>query len=81
MEGTVKEVAIQEEKLNGIGLEFHGIPAGEHNGKRGYQLTFAIAYIRVTAFFRIIIISSFKLTSFCLFLGYWTGLRGCCGIF
>lgn len=47
MEGTSKEIAIQEEKLTGIGLEFHGIPAGEHNGKRGYQLTFVIAYIRV----------------------------------
>lgn len=47
MEGTIKEVAVQEEKLNTIGLEFQGIPAGEHNGKRGYQLTFAIAYIRV----------------------------------
>lgn len=46
MEGTIKEVAVQEEKLNTIGLEFQGIPAGEHNGKRGYQLTFAIAYIR-----------------------------------
>ena len=55
MEGTVKEVAIQEEKLTGIGLEFQGIPAGEHNGKRGYQLTFAIAYIRVIAIFCLII--------------------------
>lgn len=47
MEGTASEVAIQEEKLNTIGLAFQGIPAGEHNGKRGYQLTFVIAYIRV----------------------------------
>lgn len=54
MEGTVKEVAIQEEKLTGIGIEFQGIPAGEHNGKRGYQLTFAIAYIRVNVIFRVV---------------------------
>ena len=47
MEGTAKEVALQEEKLNPIGLQFNGIPAGEQNGKRGYQLTFVIAYIRV----------------------------------
>jgi len=46
MEGSVKEVAIQEEKLNSIGIQYHGIPAGENNGKRGYQLTFVIAYIR-----------------------------------
>jgi alkyldihydroxyacetonephosphate synthase len=63
MEGTVKEVAIQEEKLTGIGLEFQGIPAGEHNGKRGYQLTFAIAYIRVIAIFCLIIRRSLKLKS------------------
>jgi hypothetical protein len=50
MEGSVKEVAIQEEKLNSIGIQYHGIPAGENNGKRGYQLTFVIAYIRVRIF-------------------------------
>lgn len=48
MEGTSREVAIQDEKLTAIGLEMHGIPAGEHNGKRGYLLTFMIAYIRVS---------------------------------
>ena len=47
MEGSPQEVAIQEKKLNAIGIQFQGIPAGEHNGKRGYQLTFVIAYIRV----------------------------------
>jgi len=46
MEGSASEVAVQEAKLNGIGLGHGGIPAGEHNGKRGYQLTFVIAYIR-----------------------------------
>ena len=51
MEGTPKEVAIQEEKLNTIGISFQGIPAGEHNGKRGYQLTFVIAYIRVNSIY------------------------------
>ena len=50
MEGNAKEVAAQEDKLTEIGLSFQGIPAGEHNGKRGYQLTFAIAYIRVNSF-------------------------------
>ena len=50
MEGSSKEVATQEKKLNAIGVSLKGIPAGEHNGKRGYQLTFVIAYIRVTKF-------------------------------
>merc|ERR1711911_214022 len=46
MEGSASDVAAQEAKLNDIGLAHDGIPAGEHNGKRGYQLTFVIAYIR-----------------------------------
>jgi len=50
MEGSPQEVAIQEKKLNAIGVSLKGIPAGEHNGKRGYQLTFVIVYIRVTRF-------------------------------
>ena len=51
MEGSASEVAIQEARLNKIGLAHNGIPAGEHNGKRGYQLTFVIAYIRVSSFY------------------------------
>ncbi len=47
MEGTAKEVAVQEDALNVIGAQHGGIPGGENNGKRGYQLTFVIAYIRV----------------------------------
>ena len=47
MEGNHKEVAMQEENLNTIGLASQGIPAGETLGRRGYQLTFVIAYIRV----------------------------------
>jgi len=50
MEGSSQEVATQEMKLNAMGVSFKGIPAGEQNGKRGYQLTFVIAYIRVTKF-------------------------------
>ena len=47
MEGTKREVDQQEEKLNQIGLSFQGIPTGEQNGKRGYLMTFLVAYIRV----------------------------------
>ena len=59
----IQEVAIQEKKLYSIALNFgsvfreilsinfvsrhSGLAGGEENGRRGYQLTFAIAYIRV----------------------------------
>ena len=81
MEGSAKEVAVQEEKLTGIGLEFQGIPAGEHNGKRGYQLTFVIAYIRV----RLSIYCGSELSwlfvnQLALFVGHWYGLRDGCRI-
>lgn len=29
-------------------VSFRGIPGGEENGRRGYLLTFAIAYMRVS---------------------------------
>lgn len=72
MEGTAKEVAQQEEKLTEIGLSFQGIPAGEHNGKRGYQLTFLIAYIRVCR----AKIFTFVTVTYCFFFvpGCWHGL-------
>ena len=60
MEGTEVEVDQQEEKLDEIGLSFQGIPAGEHNGKRGYQLTFLIAYIRVQVSLSVTIIIVWK---------------------
>ena len=47
MEGTAAEVAVQEAQLHAIAIQYEGIAAGEGNGKRGYQMTFAIAYIRV----------------------------------
>ena len=47
MEGTAEEVTQQQVRLDSIALQYRGIAAGENNGKRGYQLTFAIAYIRV----------------------------------
>ena len=46
-EGTKKEVNDLEKEIYEIAAKFNGIPAGEENGKRGYLLTFVIAYIRV----------------------------------
>ena len=43
----LEEVDAQEKRLYEIGKEFGGIPAGEENGRYGYRLTFAIAYLRV----------------------------------
>ncbi|MCB8942246.1 MAG: FAD-binding oxidoreductase [Ardenticatenaceae bacterium] len=46
MEGTADEVAHQEKTIYKIAKKYGGIKGGEGNGKRGYMLTYAIAYIR-----------------------------------
>ena len=45
-EGTVQEVTAQEGLLYRIAKRHRGMKAGAENGKRGYQLTYGIAYIR-----------------------------------
>jgi alkyldihydroxyacetonephosphate synthase len=45
-EGTRREVAEQERAAYGIARKLGGMKAGAENGRRGYQLTFSIAYIR-----------------------------------
>jgi alkyldihydroxyacetonephosphate synthase len=45
-EGSRDEVAAQESALFRIARKHGGLKAGAENGKRGYELTFAIAYIR-----------------------------------
>src|SRR5690606_7544799 len=46
MEGTAAEVAAQEKLIGELAADYRGFFAGGANGKRGYNLTFAIAYIR-----------------------------------
>lgn len=46
MEGTEEEVEYQEENIYRIAKKYNGIRGGANNGKRGYMLTYAIAYIR-----------------------------------
>jgi alkyldihydroxyacetonephosphate synthase len=45
-EGSREEVSAQESTLFRIARKHGGLKAGAENGKRGYELTFAIAYIR-----------------------------------
>jgi alkyldihydroxyacetonephosphate synthase len=46
MEGSAEEVAYQKKSINQLAQKFGGVSGGSTNGKRGYRLTFAIAYIR-----------------------------------
>lgn len=46
MEGTDREVAYQQQHIYTLAKQFQGLPAGAENGRRGYMLTYAIAYIR-----------------------------------
>ncbi|CAG2106942.1 unnamed protein product [Medioppia subpectinata] len=46
MEGNKEDVERLEEKIIAIAEQLGGMSAGEENGRRGYLLTFVIAYIR-----------------------------------
>lgn len=46
MEGSAEEVAFQEAQIKRIAARHGGVSGGSHNGRRGYMLTYAIAYIR-----------------------------------
>lgn len=46
MEGERSEVEAQEKFIGRLAARYQGFYAGGSNGKRGYHLTFAIAYIR-----------------------------------
>lgn len=49
-EGTKVEVDDCAGRLYAIAQQFGGVPSGEENGRYGYRLTFAIAYLRVGFF-------------------------------
>jgi alkyldihydroxyacetonephosphate synthase len=49
-EGSKAEVAYQASVVHSLMKAHRGLPGGASNGERGYQLTFAIAYIRDLAF-------------------------------
>ena len=54
-EGTNEEVQTQQKQIKKISSKYGGILAGASNGKAGYDLTFAIAYLR-----------DFAMTYYCL---------------
>jgi alkyldihydroxyacetonephosphate synthase len=59
-EGSAREVAAQEEVLYDLAKKHGGMKAGEENGKKGYQLTFGIAYIRDFVLRHYIVAESFE---------------------
>lgn len=59
-EGSKKKVDAQEKMINEIAAKYKGMPAGEDNGKKGYLLTFLIAYIRDFASLYHMIAESFE---------------------
>ena len=48
LEGSREDVEEQERAMTQVSHRFGGLAAGEENGKRGYMLTFVIAYLRVS---------------------------------
>ena len=48
MEGKREDVEALEFKLITLGEKLGGLSAGEENGRRGYMMTFVIAYVRVS---------------------------------
>lgn len=48
---TFDDVDSHLKKISKIAESFEGLCAGENNGRLGYNLTFVIAYIRVTTIY------------------------------
>jgi alkyldihydroxyacetonephosphate synthase len=59
-EGMKKQVRDQEKTLLKLARKFGGITTGENNGKRGYQSTFCIAYLRDLLLQHFILAESFE---------------------
>lgn len=59
-EGTAQDVVRQESAVYNIAAKHRGMKAGEENGKRGYLLTYNIAYIRDFALNHYVLGESFE---------------------
>ncbi|MDJ0848396.1 MAG: FAD-binding oxidoreductase [Myxococcota bacterium] len=59
-EGTKAEVAAQQKHTRALAGRHGGLAAGAENGRRGYQLTFGIAYIRDWIMNHFLIAESFE---------------------
>ena len=49
-EGDAATAKVHEQKVLALAAKYGGLTGGEENGKRGYLLTFVIAYLRDIAF-------------------------------
>ena len=45
-EGNLQDVQLQQKRIYQTCAKYHGLPGGEENGRRGYFLTYMIAYLR-----------------------------------
>ncbi len=61
-EGSEEEVETQERGVYALAKQHRGMKAGEENGRRGYELTFAIAYIRDFIMEHWVVAESFETT-------------------
>jgi alkyldihydroxyacetonephosphate synthase len=61
-EGDLAEVAAQERGVYALAKQHRGMKAGAENGRRGYELTFAIAYIRDFIMEHWVVAESFETT-------------------
>jgi alkyldihydroxyacetonephosphate synthase len=61
-EGTEEEISAQERSVYALAKQHGGMKAGAENGKRGYELTFAIAYIRDFIMEHWVVAESFETT-------------------
>ncbi|HEY4002171.1 MAG TPA: FAD-binding oxidoreductase [Candidatus Xenobia bacterium] len=59
-EGTAEEVRSQEAEVYRRAKKYGGFKAGEENGRRGYMMTYCIAYIRDLAMDNYILAESFE---------------------
>ena len=59
-EGTKAEVAAQQRQTRALARRYGGLASGAENGRRGYQLTFGIAYIRDWVMNHFLIAESFE---------------------
>lgn len=59
-EGSREQVDFEQETVHDIAERHGGVPAGAENGRRGYELTFGIAYIRDLVFRQHMVAESFE---------------------
>jgi len=59
-EGSVAEVELQQKRVYSIAAQYGGLQGGEENGRRGYFLTYMIAYLRDFGFNYYFIAESFE---------------------